>query len=161
MDKREFRTFYEEHIDRVYRYLFYRVKHKEIAEDLTSDVFMKALEHFEKYDPERSKTSWIMTIAHNRLANYFRDKKPQTDIEPLAFSLPGEDLRVTVNKKDAEWTIAKYLIKLTERERTLIEQKYLLSMSYKEMAELDEKSANALKVETHRAMVRLKKIAQE
>src|SRR3990170_3288855 len=85
MDKRDFETFYRANVDRIYRYLFFRVGgNREVAEDLVSDVFMKALEHFETYDPAISKSAWIYRIAHNRLVNHFRDQKPTTDIDDIA-----------------------------------------------------------------------------
>ncbi len=76
MSKREFEKFYNNHLDKVYRFVFFRCNgNRELTEDLVSEIFMKALEHFDSYDEKVSKSAWIMTITRNHLANYWRDSK--------------------------------------------------------------------------------------
>ena len=92
MNKRAFEKFYEANVDRIYRYVFFRVgQNQEIAQDLTSEIFIKALNAFERYDEKVSRSSWIYTIAHNHLANYYRDRKVASDIEDVAYCLEGEN----------------------------------------------------------------------
>ena len=94
MDKRSFEAFYQANLDRIYRYVFFRVGRNEtVTQDIVSEIFIKALQHFEKYDEAISRSAWIYRIAHNHLANYFRDKKPQVDLEDVSFTLVGEDGR--------------------------------------------------------------------
>ena len=50
----DFSEWYEEHRSTVYRYVRYRVATREVAEDVTSEVFMKALRSFKRYDPSRA-----------------------------------------------------------------------------------------------------------
>ena len=79
--KKEFEKFYNSHVDKVYRFVFFRVNcNKELAQDLVSEIFIKAMEHFVDYDENLSKSAWIMTISKNHLANYWRDKKPTSEI---------------------------------------------------------------------------------
>jgi len=76
MKKGSFEAFYNKNLDRIYRYVFFRVgRNRDVCEDLVSEIFMKALKHFEKYDPDISESAWIYRIAHNHLANHFRDTK--------------------------------------------------------------------------------------
>ncbi len=68
----EFQAFYEENLVRVYRFVFKSLRNREEAEDLTSQIFLKALRYL---DPERSvqsARSWLFKIAHTTIADYWR-----------------------------------------------------------------------------------------
>jgi RNA polymerase sigma-70 factor (ECF subfamily) len=57
----------------VCRYVSYRTGNASIAEDITSDVFEKALKHFDSYQQEKaSQSTWLMTIARNTITDHFR-----------------------------------------------------------------------------------------
>jgi RNA polymerase sigma factor (sigma-70 family) len=141
----------------VYRFVFFRVGQKrEVAEDLTSDIFMSAFEAFERFDPSRGEKAWIMTIARNKLINHWRDKKEQIDIDDVAFTLVGEEGMEEAEKREDMGALKTALKKLKPPERSLVEKKYLLGYRYKEIAHDLGKTAGAVRVETHRAMKRLK-----
>ena len=66
MKKSELETLYRDHFQKVYNYVYYRVLDPAVAEDVTSDVFVKVVTHFNRFDPSRASFStWVMTIAHN------------------------------------------------------------------------------------------------
>lgn len=162
MKKKEFTLFYNENIDRIYRYVFFRVgRDTEIAQDLVSEIFLKAFQHFEKYDPAISKSAWIYRIAHNHLANFYRDRKVHADLDELAPFIEGEHGERTMERKEAEMQLIERLSALANEERLLVTQKYLEGYSYAEMAEIHGRSADALKVATHRAMKKLQAATKE
>ncbi|TAL50205.1 sigma-70 family RNA polymerase sigma factor [Patescibacteria group bacterium] len=157
MDKHAFEQFYKTNIDRIYRYVFFRIgRNAAVAEDLVSEIFMKALKNFHKFDPSISQSAWIYRIAHNHLANYFRDKKKDVDLEEVKFTLPGEDGRKVFEAKEIETKLYTALDELSTEDRQLVTMKYLEGYSYKEMANIFNKKTDALKVATHRAMKKLK-----
>lgn len=157
MDKRAFEQFYKTNVDRIYRYVFFRVgRNVPVAEDLVSEVFMKALKNFHKFDPKISQSAWIYRIAHNHLANYFRDQKRNVDLEDVSFTLVGEDGRKTFEAREDEMKLYKALDSLTPEDRRLVTMKYLEGYAYKDMAKIVEKKSDAVKVATHRAMKKLK-----
>lgn len=157
MDKRAFEQFYKDNLDRIYRYVFFRVGHNEdVTQDLVSEIFMKTLKNFHKYDPEISKSAWIYRIAHNHLANYFRDKKPQVDVEDVKYSLVGEDGRETIIETEEQLLLTEALDGLDVEDRQLVTLKYIQGYSYKEMGEIIGKTSDALKVATHRAVKKLR-----
>lgn len=162
VNKSDFHTFYLDHIDRVYRFVFFRVGHnKQVAEDLTSEIFMKALKAYQKYDPKVSKNAWITTIARNHLANWYRDSKQHDDIDEIAFKLEGSNLETDMEEKSDADVLHKALAKLKPKERNLIELKHLQGYRFKEIGELLGKTAGAARVECHRAMEKLRKIMLE
>ena len=149
--KSDFHGFYDTHFERVYRFVFFRVRmNKEIAEDITSEIFLKALKHYAGYDPKQSHTAWIMTIARNTVINHYRDTKATTDIDELAFMLPGLDGREEVTLEDDQWRLCQAMKKLKPKDRRVIELKYIEGYRYKEIAEILGKSAGAARIEAHR-----------
>jgi len=154
--KREFSKFYKANIDRIYRFVFFRVKDQETAEDLTSEIFMKALKAFDRYDVKQSKSAWLYAITRNHLINYYRDSKETVNIDKLEFELVGEDGRETIEQVSRVEMLKKALNKLSGNEQQLVTMKHLHGYTYAEMAEILGKSHNALKVATHRALKKLK-----
>lgn len=155
----DFAKFYDQHFDAVYRFVYFRVSYnKAVAEDLTADIFTSALAAFEDFDPTRGEKAWIMTIARNKVINYWRDKKEAVDIEDVAFSLEGENGIANVESADDIRHLREAMSQLKPHERTLIEQKYLLGYRYKEIAKNLEKQPGAVRVETYRAMKKLKEL---
>lgn len=167
-----FEKFYQIHFDKIYRFVFFRVGgNKELAEDLVSEIFIKALKNFDDYEEEKSKSAWIFTIARNHLANHFRDASKRVDISLEAIDsethleIESQD-KVKTNlladgfeqfvKKDAERELLQTLEKLPEYQRRLVTMKYLVGYSYSEMGEILGMSEGAAKVATHRAMKELK-----
>jgi RNA polymerase sigma-70 factor, ECF subfamily len=156
MDRRQFTRFYDANVKRIYRYVFFRVgRNQQVAEDLTSEIFMKALEHFDEYDPKISESAWIYRIAHNKVLNHWRDAKATVDVNDSAVEaeIGGIDHRGRLNER---LDIAALLAKLTPEERELVTLKYLSGYKYSTMGEVLGKSADAVKVATHRAMQKLK-----
>ena len=79
-------TLYKAHLRDVYSYSYYRVGNHHDAEDLTEQTFLQAYRHFERAQREsdgRPLRPWLIRIAHNLAANYYRDRsrKPQTPID--------------------------------------------------------------------------------
>ena len=72
------RSFYREHLRDVYNYTYYRTGNHHDAEDLTTQTFIQAYRHFERAQREsngRPLRPWLIRIAHNLAANYYRDRK--------------------------------------------------------------------------------------
>jgi len=68
-----FEEMYDTYMPKVFRYVSYRLGNASIAEDITSDVFEKALKHFDSYQQEKASAStWLMTIARNTVTDHFR-----------------------------------------------------------------------------------------
>ena len=157
LNKHKFEKFYNENIDRIYRYVFFRVgKSKEVAEDLVSEIFMKALKAFDKYDPSVSTAAWIYRITQNHLANHYRDSKSNVDIEDVKLILVGEDGREQIKYHETVIKIEGALNELSSQDRKLVTLKHLEGYTYADMSKLLGKSANALKVATHRALKTLR-----
>src|SRR6059036_2390438 len=60
-----FGLLYDRHVEAIYRYVYYRVRDDAEAEDLTSDVFMRALKAMPRYEPRQAFLAWLYRIARN------------------------------------------------------------------------------------------------
>lgn len=158
MERSAFPAFYREHVEKIYRFLLFRCGgSKEMAEDLTQDVFLKAFDAFERFDPEKSKSSWIFTIARNHLINQMQKLKqnvPLEDMENVLSNPVGatELLELSLNEKELSAAIEM----LPSEDATLIRMKYLEGWAYDEIAEITGKSAGSLRIQSHRAMKTLR-----
>src|SRR5436189_27701 len=82
----DFSELYKAHLKDVYSYSYYRVGNHHDAEDLTEQTFLQAYRHFARAQQEsdgRPLRPWLIRIAHNLAANYYRDRsrRPQTNID--------------------------------------------------------------------------------
>ena len=72
-DKPDFAEVYEREYSYVYNYIYMQVMHRENTEDLVSDIFMRAMAHYDGFDPSKASVrTWLCTIARNCLIDYFR-----------------------------------------------------------------------------------------
>lgn len=166
--KKNFESFYASHIDKVYRFIFFRVGgNTAIAEDLVSEIFVKALEHFGEYDERKSRSAWIMTIARNHLFNYWRDTK-KTDALPEDVDEDGRGDAFWFAGAWAAWQkdkeklgLYELLDQLTPDEQEIVTFHYIVGYSYAEIAELRQTTEGAVKVAAHRAIGKLRSLLQK
>lgn len=71
----EMEQLYKEHSDRVYSYIYFLVRHKECAEDLTQETFYKAYKGLDSFQKQASTATWLLKIARNVTYDYFRRKR--------------------------------------------------------------------------------------
>src|SRR5687768_18487174 len=101
----DFSRLYKAHLRDVYSYSYYRVGNHHDAEDLTTQTFLQAYRHFERAQREsdgRPLRPWLIRIAHNLAANYYRDRarKPQTAIEDAAIISAPHDTEALVEGRE-------------------------------------------------------------
>jgi len=162
--KADFEKFYNENMDKIYRFVFFRVgANKELAEDLVSEIFMKALEKFDTYDEKISRSAWIFTIAKNHLINHWRDSKPvdslpevnEEGIENSSWIKKTLEIHKQLLTKREIYDL---LAKLDDDDREIVTFHYLVGYSYSEIAEMRGSTEAAVKVAAHRAIKKMRKI---
>jgi RNA polymerase sigma-70 factor (ECF subfamily) len=163
--KKEFEQFYNDNLDKLYRFVFFRVgKDQNLAEDLISEIFMKVVENFDSYDVEKSRTAWLYTIAKNHLANYWRDKKDIQSLTEISEDDDVEDLegswfKTSVDKfknQEENGSVYDILSTLAIEDREIVTFHYLYGYSYLEIAQMTNKTETAIKTTAYRAIKKLK-----
>ena len=154
----EFSQLYDLYIKKIYNFVYFRTHHKETAEDLVSLIFMKALEKIASFNHKKGTfSSWLYRISRNTVIDYYRTKKSEANVDDI-WNLTGNDNieRDLVNKIQLE-KIGEYLQKLEPLHREIIIMKIWDGLSYKEIADITQKSEASLKMAFSRAMTKLRK----
>ena len=154
----EFMTLYDQYFDRIYQFIFYRTMHKELAEDITSQVFMKAWEKYGTYDSSKGTFSaWIYQIARNAIIDNHRTRKDFLDIE----SAPEPHIESRFDEKfDASQDlqkVQKYLSGFSDEQRAIVIMRVWDDMSYKEIADVLGKSEASCKMSFSRTLAKIHK----
>jgi len=154
-NKDEFLAYYQDFKDKIFNYFWYRVNFdRPMAEDLTSEVFMKALEHFEDFDRGRSFQAWIYAIAHNHLLNHYRQGGREVAIDN-AEKLGRDEAGVIEAKLELErvWLVVRTL---PEYCREVLILRHIDGLSNTEIAICLGKEEGAVRVQISRALALLK-----
>lgn len=163
-DFQQFQKLYEEHMPKLYRYLYARVNaDQETAEDLTSEICMKALEHFDQYNPIFPFGAWLFGIARNHLADHYKksSKRKTASLDELENVLPtSENVQEEAGHRLIVQELKAVLSELPPEKQELVTLRYFSGYSYSEMAEILGKEENAVKVATFRVIQDLKKRLQ-
>ncbi len=153
-----FSKIYDQHIDKIYRFIFFKVNSQEIAQDLTSETFLRGWESFKNGNKIENPQAFLYKIARNLVTDHYREKgkvkivsadyvkitDPRTNLEEKA--ILNSDLD----------TIRLALTSLKENYQNVIIWHYLDDLSISEIAKILDKSEEATRVQLHRALKSLR-----
>jgi RNA polymerase sigma-70 factor (ECF subfamily) len=152
-----FAEIYDRYFEKIYKFIYYKVGHRETAEDLCSLTFTKALESIKKFNADKALLSaWIYKIARNNVVDYYRSKKEIYDIDKATDLYHEENFSENMTKAAQLENIKEKLKLLTEDQREIIVMRVWNEMSYKEISEVVGKSENNCKVIFSRSLKQLR-----
>lgn len=158
MDSKAFGGLYDAHVKQVYRYLYYRTHHRETAEDLTSQAFLKALDRLSTFDASKGTfLAWIYRIAHNVLIDHYRAARETVDIDDVWDLQSTDDVLRDAETNERVEKLRPYLQALPKDQRELILLRLWDGLSHAEIAEILGKSEAAVKMSYSRAIAKLRK----
>lgn len=157
-DPERFGPLYKKYHEQIFRYIYQRMEDQELAFDVTSQVFIKAMSNIHKYEYRGVPfSSWLYRIAKSELYQAFRDRKARKTINVESMHLfemieefDEDDSYENKNK------LIECLPNLSDGDLQLIEMRYFERRSYKEIGEILEITENNAKVRAFRALERLK-----
>ena len=155
---REFSRFYREHLRDVYNYTYYRTGNHHDAEDLTTQTFIQAYRHFERAQREsngRPLRPWLIRIAHNLAANYYRDRKRKPTAVLDDMEAAPHDTEDLVVGREEVLAVLKGVRALPDDRREALIMRFALGMDNREIARTLGRSEGATKVLIHRAIKQL------
>ncbi len=164
-DKDAFTLLYQGYVHPVYRYIYARVDNRaEQAEDLTQEVFLKALDNIGRYrNKGKPFVSWLFRIAHNLVIDYYRHAKKTRSI-PLAQMKPliSDDNFVNTLENSQEISEVKQVIeKLPAQQREVILLRFGTGLSVAETAVALGKTEGTVKKLQHVALYKLRKLMEQ
>ena len=157
-----FESWYQDHRSAVYRYVRFRVATREAAEDVTSEVFMKALRSFERYDPTlAAPRTWLLRIARNAVTDHLRVLRRRGSLHvtldrvpDLVADVPDQEERLL--RQERIQTLLNGNQTLSQADQEILSLRYGAGLGNGEIADRLGVSHNAVAVLLHRALKRLK-----
>lgn len=158
-DPRGFEPLYNKYYEQIFRYIYQRMDDKELAFDVTSQVFLKAMNNIHRYEYRGVPfASWLYRIAKSELYQSFRDKKARrtVNVESMHIFEMIEDWEE--DKSDENRKVLLDAIKtLKEEEVQMVEMRFFEKRSFREIGEILEITENNAKVKAHRVIKKLRK----
>ncbi|MFN4812391.1 MAG: RNA polymerase sigma factor [Bacteroidota bacterium] len=158
------------HQQKLFTFIFKKVKNQELAEDLFQDVFIKVINSLKqnKYNEEGKFSSWILRVARNHMMDYFRDHvKLKTysgtdDFDVFDIVIAEEQFKPeNADKRTEKKKMRSMIMGLPKEMREVVILRTYFDMSFNEIAQLQSVGINTALGRMHNALKHLRKQYQE
>lgn len=159
-DARAYAELYDRFVEKIFKYIYYKVGSKSDAEDLTAQVFLKAWEAIGKYRlTERPFSAWLYRIAHNLVVDHFRMRREAVPIDDVTRIDEKEpDLEDLTQRHLTAETLQRAIRRLTSDQQQVIILRFLEGYTTEEVARIMGKGQGAVRTLQHRALAGLARI---
>jgi len=166
-DADAFGELYDRYVDVVYRYIYYRVSNAALAEDLTSETFLRALRRISSYTWQgRDFGAWLVTIARNLIADHFKSGRYRLEVATSDLveagadrSEEGPEAEVLAGITNA--ALLEAVKSLGAEQQECISLRFLQGLSVAETAAIMGKNEGAIKALQYRAVKSLSRLLPE
>ncbi len=162
LDRKHFGILYDKYFTLIFRFVFKRLGcDEQTTGDVTQQTFLKAMLNIDKYtDRGLPFSSWLYRIAHNEVNLHFRDVKKKKEIGIDASDLhnlknESSEENIPISKSNEE--LIKAINNLDLENSNLIELRFFLKMSFKEIADIYNISEASCKMKTYRILEKMNK----
>jgi len=155
-----FARLYDAYMERIYRYIYFRVTDDKLAEDITSQVFLKAWGKLDTYRTGQSPfVAWLYRIAHNAIIDHYRTRKVAISLEETnAVELSHvDDVDEKLDLQIQLRELREALQGLTEKQQQVLILKFIDGLSTTEIAQQLGKQQGAVRALQMRGLHRLAK----
>lgn len=152
----QFVILYDRYIDKIYKFIFFRTLHREHAEDLTSQVFIRAMDKISTFKPDKGTfQAWLYQIARNIMIDEFRKQKPTDNIDEHENLPSNENIENEVDKGINAQRLKKLLQQLPDESQELVTMRLWNELSYAEISSITGKTEGSLKMQFSRIIDKL------
>ncbi len=160
-DLQAFGELYDRYVERIYNYIYFRTGNTFDAEDLTERVFFRAIRHIEKYENRGLPiAAWLYRIAHNLVANWYRDnsRRQEIPLETFEYSLPflGDLPETAMLKTEEKDDLLHVIRQLPEERQQLLILKFVEQLTNAEIGQIMGRTEGAIKSLYHRTLLALR-----
>lgn len=159
-DAEAFGVLYERYVGKIYNYIYYRTGNEHDAEDLTARVFIRALKRLSSYtDRGLPFSAWLYRIAHNLVANWYRDQSRRKIVpldEFIVSGLQSEAPEYAAENRQEEEFLLETLRRLPAERQQLLVLKFIEHLSNAEIGQIMDRSEGAIKSLYHRTLLTLR-----
>ena len=156
VDADAFGVLYDRHVAGIYRYVYARLQNTAAAEDITADVFIKALRNISRYQARgRPFACWLYRIAGNAVADHFRHEPVSRELSDELLDRNTDVETATIRHLEMEdlWELVE---RLPRQQRLAMTLRFAEDRSARETAQIMGKSEPAVKQLIYRAVARLR-----
>ena len=166
-DAEAFGELYDRYVDQVYRYIAYRVGSTQLAEDLTSETFLRALRRISSFTWQgRDVGAWFVTIARNLIADHYKSGRYRLELTTddvtesgKAPTISGPEAEVLESMQNK--VLLEAIKKLNAEQQECVVLRFLQSLSVSETAQIMGKNEGAIKALQYRAIRTLGRLLPE
>lgn len=158
-DNQAFAALYRASVDKIYRYVLYRVENAIVAEDITADVFLRMVEGLPKYEDRTSPLLvWLYRIAHARVVDHYRRTKHSSQSEDIDTldqrpdPSAEDDLDLPLEQAFTSEQLRLALQTLTDAQRQVILLRFVEGYNLEQTAFVMQKTVDAIKAMQYRAL---------
>ena len=153
-----FSEIYDLYVKKIYEFIYFKTHHKQIAEDLTSQAFLKSLENIGKYDFSKGKfSSWLYAVARNTVIDHYRTQKHNLNIDDAWDISSDDDIELDIENREKIRKLKSHLKNLSSDQRDVVMLRVWNGMSYKEISDIMGKTDTNCKMIFSRATEKLRK----
>ena len=159
-----FGELYDAYMERIYRFVYFRVEDQQTAEDITSQVFLKAWNNLDRFSFSRTPyLAWLYTIAHNAVIDHYRTRKVTTALDDVQLSQQDHseavenDIDLSAEMKQVKEALAL----LTDDQQKVLTLKFIEGLSNHEIARHLGKREGAIRALQMRGLQALAKQLEE
>lgn len=162
-DREAFGQIYDHFNRPIYRFIFFRIGHKEVAEDILSDTFVKAWAKIGQVSSSKSLSGWLYQIAKNNIIDYYRVRKSLIALEEVEEFLledavsPVDEVNLELEQKK----LLELIILLPKDQQQVIKYKFFEDLTNEQIALILNKTEGAIRVVQHRAIIKLKELVKK
>lgn len=154
---------YDRYIERIYRFIFFKVGNQSDAEDISSETFLKVWQYIKEGQPIKNLNALLYSVARNLVIDYYRSQAKKRDFEePLSLDAKSAaNIAENIDFKTDEGKLLSALKSLKDEYTEVIILRFFDDLPVSETAKIIGKSQNNTRVLAHRALGALKKILEE
>ncbi len=157
--------------ERLYNYIFFIVRSREMAEDIFQETFVKAIVTLRqgRYQSDGKFSAWIMRIAHNLVIDQFRQERSENVVSNdenefdllNSATLAEETIETKIVNEQVLHDVSRLVDELPDCQREVLHMRYYQNMSFKEIAEATNTSINTALGRMRYAILNMRRIASE
>ncbi|MCI0475929.1 MAG: sigma-70 family RNA polymerase sigma factor [Anaerolineales bacterium] len=150
--RRELAEMYDTHAPRIFRYIYHRLGNRVVAEDLTSEVFVRFLRA--RVAPD-NLAAFLFRMAHNLIVDYLRGQRATQLLDETLIAEQSDPANLA-EEEMRRARLRRALARLTAEQQQVIVLKFLEGFSNEEIARVLDKSVGAIKLLQHRGLATLR-----
>ncbi len=161
-DRAAFGVLYEKYFEKLYRFIFVKIGDKQISNDLCQATMLKAMLNIHKYkDLGFPFSSWLYKIASNEVNLYFRKIKKLHEVSLSPMHITNLLMEVNIENPEeinTQEQVIELMNKLDANQSELIELRFFMGFSFKEMANYYQVSEGNMKMKVYRLLKKVKRL---